>query len=98
MSWIVLVRQFLSPGAMPDFGEVFERHRALASRSDGFVSLRRLRPKPDSHENEVLLLMEFQTAAHLQAWRTSGEHALVAERYRRLWTCDPETEFFLAEE
>lgn len=98
MSCIVLVRQFLSPGATPDFSEVFERHRALASRSEGFIALRRLRPTSDGHENEVLLLLEFQTEAHLHAWRASAEHALVAERYRRLWSRDPEAEFFTAEE
>lgn len=98
VSCVVLVRQFLSRGAMADFTEVFERHRALASTAEGFVSLRRLWPTSDGHENEILLLLEFQTEAHLQAWRTSGEHTLVAERYRRLWTRDPETEFFSEEE
>lgn len=98
MSCVVLVRQFLSPGAMPDFSAAFQHHHALASRSEGFVSLRWLRPQLDGHRNERLLLLEFQTEAHLRTWRTSAEHGLVAERYRRLWTRDPETEFFNAEE
>ncbi len=83
---------------MPDFSAAFQHHRALASRSDGFVSLRCLRPQLSGHENEMLLLLEFQTEANLRLWRASPDHGLVAERYRRLWTRDPETELFNAEE
>jgi heme-degrading monooxygenase HmoA len=94
----VIVRQFLPAGRMEDFGEVFRLHRELASKRPGFVSLRRLVPTDPGHENEVVVVLEFAGIGELEAWRSSDDHAGIAEKYRRLWARDPVVEFFNAED
>ena len=93
MSYVVYVRHFLRPGAAGEFDEVFRLHRELVSKRDGFVALRRLTPAA-GHENEVVVLGEFQSEEQVRAWRASEQHVMIAEKYRSLWARDPVTEFF----
>jgi heme-degrading monooxygenase HmoA len=97
---VVCVRQFLLPGREKAFAEVFSLHRRLASTRDGFVSLRRLKhvDAADGHENEAVVILEFDDAEKLSAWRASEEHRDIASRYQALWARDPVTEFFAVEE
>ena len=94
MSYVVYVRHFLRPGAAGEFDEVFGLHRELVSKRDGFIALRRFVPAAAGHENEIVVLGEFQTEEQLRSWRASEQHALIAEKYRSLWARDPVTEFF----
>jgi heme-degrading monooxygenase HmoA len=95
VSDVVLVRQFLKPGATREFDEVFREHHQLVSKRDGFVSLRWMRPAKEGQENDVVVILEFASEEQLRSWRASAEHARVAERYRTLWARDPVTEFFI---
>jgi heme-degrading monooxygenase HmoA len=95
VSYVVYVRHFLKPDAVGRrFDDIVRLHRDLVSKQAGFVSLRRLTPAAAGHENEVVMLLEFESEQQLRAWRGSDGHAVVAEQYRSLWARDPVTEFF----
>ena len=97
---LVCVRQFLLPGREQEFGEVFRLHRQMVSERDGFVSLRRLRHAAvaQAHENEVVVMLEFEDDEKLAAWRASDAHQDIAGRYRALWARDPVVEILAVEE
>jgi heme-degrading monooxygenase HmoA len=96
---LVLVKQFLLPGREREFAEVFRLHRELASARDGFVSLRRLKHAgADGRDDAVVVILEFDGAEKLSAWRASEAHRDIAGRYRALWARDPVTEIFVVEE
>jgi heme-degrading monooxygenase HmoA len=80
-----------------ELASIVREHRELASRWEGYVSLKCLRPAQNapSDRNDVVLLLEFQTEAQLSDWRSSAEHARIASRYQALWSRPPVVEFFL---
>ena len=98
MTRIVMVRQFLKSGMADEFDAAFSLHRELASAQTGFIALRRFDAGPERFGSEVLVVAEFETEAHLRAWRASEAHAVLAKKYQALWSRDPVTEFFSARE
>jgi heme-degrading monooxygenase HmoA len=95
---LVMVRHFLKPGAAGEFDAVFALHRQFASKQAGFLALRRFDPASGGSDDETLVLAEFQTDQDLRAWRGTENHAVIAAKYRALWTREPVTEFFDATE
>ena len=91
MSAVVHARLFLTPEGIAALPDLVANHRRAAAGFTGFISLRRLQPRTG---DEVLLELEFASAAQLQQWRASNEHQQIGREYQRYARREPEASFY----